>query len=647
MLEPNSRRLLMESLQPPDGHRLDWAVGTTYTLDLMALLTAPVAFAFSDWQDRDGRPTCDPLALLKAVRQYASRVCIFCQAGKIHVPKTYQPLLASLEDSIVEATAPRGGSFHPKMWFLRFVETEGQSVRYRVLCASRNMTFDRSWDTLLCLEGLLRERTNAYRTNHPLGQFVEALPRMSVRPIGSTWKRRLAELAHEIRRVEFEIPEPFEEIDFWPLGIGGDDRWPFPERIDQMFVVSPFVDDGLIRDLGEWNAPIQLLSRPDRVSFLSPETLRLIDKAWVLDDTANPEPADAEEEQQSASTANDTPNEAAGDSPLVGLHAKVYVVDEGWNARVFTGSANATQAGFNRNVEFLTELRGKKSRCGISAMLGETSDDDGKRASSLADILQPYKATETPTEHDAELEAFERNVDQFAQALAETAPVAKCEPDAMEGMFRVQLVPIKRMKKSPPVDWEVHVRPVSLQDSHLLAAVTSEPVWAEFRQLSLLGLTSFYMFDVESAKPKFKRRFVLNIPLQGVPQNRHEAILRELLSDRDRVLKFLLLLLQDSGARDLSTLMQSSNDTEGQFAFVQSLFGATLFESLIRALDRDPERLEQVAHVIRDLRSSEQGQDLLPDDLDAIWAPIWAVRMRQIERRKNQKGSNEQAADTP
>ena len=168
MLEPNSRRLLMESLQPPDGCRLEWAVGTTYTLDLMALLSAPVAFAFSDWQDRDGRPTCDPLALLKAVRQYASQVCLFCQAGKIQVPKTYQPLLASLEDSIFQANAPRGGSFHPKMWFLRFVDNDEDTVKYRVLCASRNMTFDRSWDTCLVLDGTLTDRKNAFAKNHPL-----------------------------------------------------------------------------------------------------------------------------------------------------------------------------------------------------------------------------------------------------------------------------------------------------------------------------------------------------------------------------------------------------------------------------------------------------------------------------------------------
>lgn len=135
MLEPQSRRLLLQSLQPPEGYRLDWAVGTTYSLDLLALLSAPVAFAFSDCQDGDGRPVVEPLALLKAVRQYANRTCLFCQAGKIHVPRTYQPLLADLEDSIVEANAPRGGSFRPKLWFLRYLAEDG-AVQLRFLFAT-------------------------------------------------------------------------------------------------------------------------------------------------------------------------------------------------------------------------------------------------------------------------------------------------------------------------------------------------------------------------------------------------------------------------------------------------------------------------------------------------------------------------------
>ena len=44
MLEPQTRELLFDVLQPPEDHTLDFAIGTTFTLDLLALLIAPVAF---------------------------------------------------------------------------------------------------------------------------------------------------------------------------------------------------------------------------------------------------------------------------------------------------------------------------------------------------------------------------------------------------------------------------------------------------------------------------------------------------------------------------------------------------------------------------------------------------------------------------
>ena len=44
MLEPEERSLLFDALRPPLGYQLDTAVGTTYSLDLLALATVPVAF---------------------------------------------------------------------------------------------------------------------------------------------------------------------------------------------------------------------------------------------------------------------------------------------------------------------------------------------------------------------------------------------------------------------------------------------------------------------------------------------------------------------------------------------------------------------------------------------------------------------------
>ncbi len=87
MLEPQDRRLFLESLRPPEGYALDRAIGTTYSLDLLALLTAPLAFTIFDWEDNEGRPRADPLALLEAVRRHADRTAVFCQAGEIKVPR--------------------------------------------------------------------------------------------------------------------------------------------------------------------------------------------------------------------------------------------------------------------------------------------------------------------------------------------------------------------------------------------------------------------------------------------------------------------------------------------------------------------------------------------------------------------------------
>lgn len=67
---------------------------------------------------------------------------------------------------------------------------------------------------------------------------------MSNRKLSNGWTKRIDQLAAEIRRVAFEIPDPFEEIQFWPIGLSDSEPWPFPQRI-QRLVVSPFVDDQL------------------------------------------------------------------------------------------------------------------------------------------------------------------------------------------------------------------------------------------------------------------------------------------------------------------------------------------------------------------------------------------------------------------
>ena len=54
--------------------------------------------------------------------------------------------------------------------------------------------------------------------------------------------------------------------------------------------------------------------------------------------------------------------------------------------------------------------------------------------------------------------------------------------------------------------------------------------------------------------------------------------------------------------------------------------GMPLFESLVRALDRDPARLDRVDRLMKELHKSESGRKLLPDGFEELWASIWKAR---------------------
>lgn len=123
-----------------------------------------------------------------------------------------------------------------------------------------------------------------------------------------------------------------------------------------------------------------------------------------------------------------------------------------------------------------------------------------------------------------------------------------------------------------------------------------------------------------------RRRFVVTVDLVGAPKNRKERLLRSLLNDRGRVLRLLFLILMDEGA-DVSAFIQAARRNDS--AAVGSFGGwdqAALLEALLRSLSRNPERIDQAARLIADLRSTPEGEDLLPKRLNEIWGPVWAAR---------------------
>ena len=101
MLNPNNNRLdYGEILSPPNNYLLDFAIGTTYSLDLDALVGAAISLGLSE--ETDTNLVNNPIFLLEALRTTGDNVILFCEGGQIHLPNKPNPLYILLEEVVFQ-----------------------------------------------------------------------------------------------------------------------------------------------------------------------------------------------------------------------------------------------------------------------------------------------------------------------------------------------------------------------------------------------------------------------------------------------------------------------------------------------------------------------------------------------------------------
>lgn len=629
MLKPEDREHLLAALRPPEHYALDYAAGTTFSLDLLALLAVPLTFTFFHLEGEDARSLEDPILLLEALRQHAGRLTIFCQAGQIAIPHAHQLLYSYLESSVFEV-APRSqhGVFHPKVWALRYIPENAAAelpVCYRLLCLSRNLTFDHSWDTMLVLNGELTDRAYAFGGNHPLGDFFAALPGLAVRPVNDNVRQQMSRLEYELRRVRFDLPPGFSELAFHSFGLKLGDGWPFSVRNDRALIVSPFVVPRFLQRMAQNCGDITLVSRLDTLSSLSSADLAPCQTLYVLAPAAETA-AEVEELAPDEQTPTSEFN-----SSLSGLHAKLYVIEQGWYAQMWTGSANATQAAFHHNVEFMVQLTGKKSRVGIDQFLAQIENQ-----TTFRDLLKPYMPGDEVKLEDDLTARLEQQAVHIQRRLARLPLTATVVAPAAEGqLYQLALyLPDSADALDLPERTELWCWPITLnEERRALGRLAGTPL-VQFT-LSLEALTSFFAFEIRvvAGEEEVRNRFVLNVPLRNIPSGRQERILRQLLGDRNKVLRYLLMLLADEddmyGLLDVLLAKHPESSVRNGSGREQ----ITFFEPLVRALARDPAKLDRVHRLVEDLVQEPDGVNLLPARFLDIWTPIWQARLRLAEER--------------
>ena len=548
MLNPNNDRLdYGQILAPPAGYDLDFAVGTTYSLDLDALVGASLALGLSE--ETDSELMNNPVCLLEALRSTGDKVALFCEGGQIHMPNRVTALYILLEKMVFSVrTAKRRGSsrfptFHPKFWLIRYKNNSRELV-YRIIVLSRNLTFDRSWDVTYYMDGHVTNDTTD--KNEPICDFLRYLiSQLPADENGREKARGIRALIRELPQVVFETGEKtFYDYEFIPNGVknstqGGfysfDKTDLFQDTFHEIMIISPFLTGDIIKNFNERNKGS--LRRDERYMLITREMslgrLKPGDVSNFVIYTMRDQVIDGE-------TAI---SEGAQEIRKQDIHAKMYMVRKYSNTDLYLGSLNATYSGVHTSIEFMVRLRSKNRYLNMDKMTADLfgSEKDGSD--------NPFQEVTLQNAIIDEEDEKDRALDTVIKSINRSNPYAVVKADDAEH-YSVSV----SFDTCDTKDFRVLVRP-------LLSKKTEEFSEAIiFAGLTVTLLSEFYVVSVSDGERVLER--VLIIPTEGLPEDREKQVISSVVSNRDCFYRYIAFLLGDDAI--LSVLETNAADGSGK-----------------------------------------------------------------------------------
>ena len=603
MLNPNNDRLdYGQILAPPENAYLDFAVGTTYSLDLDALVGASLALGLSE--ETDSVLMNNPVCLLEALRSTGDKVALFCEGGQIAMPRKVTSLYILLEKMVFSVkTAKHKGiaafpSFHPKFWLIRYKKTDGEYV-YRVIILSRNLTFDRSWDITYFMDGhITRKATRkAAQQNEPVCDFLRyLLTQLPSDENGKEKAKGIRSLIKDLSMVLFEPAEKeFEDFEFIPNGVkrsyGGtycfDETQLFNETFHEILIMSPFLSGGIIRNFNDRNnkSPIQdarymLITREMSLARLKPEDVSNFDIYTMRDNVIDGETAISDE------------NEKAQKQDI---HAKVYMIRKYSTSNLYLGSLNASHNAVYGNVEFMIRLTAKNRYLNMDKLRNALfCGEEGNPDNPFQKVkLENAIINEEDDKTDA-LNAIVKDINR-------SNPYAVASKES-EDYYSVEV----HFDECDIKDYKVSLRP-------LLSNKTAD--FGEmilFDNLTVTQLSEFYMVSVSDGERTVER--VLIIQTKGLPMDREKAVVSSVVSNRDCFYRYIAFLLGDDSI--LSALESSVLGKEIAAKQNRPAYNLpALYEKMLQTAATAPEKFKGIEYLIKTI--SEDG--IIPDDFKKLY----------------------------
>lgn len=598
MLNPSENRLDYGNiLLPPDYYRLDFAVGTTYSLDLDALVGICISLGLLE--DPESDIMRDPICLLEAIRRTGDKVALFCEAGQIYLPRKVTQLYTLLEKMVFQVVMKetkniKYPSFHPKFWLLRYINEE-EDVLYRVVVLSRNLTFDRSWDISFYMDGTIDEENDK---NIPIADFLKYLNKeLPKSEIAKDKKKKIKQFIKELAYVNFRTNmKQFYDFEFIPSGIpcseGGiysmldtslikrkDDI--LEKSFHEILVMSPFISKDIISQFNErsmWveNKEYILITREMSLERLKPEDCDNF-RIYVLKD----EIVDGEM----------SISDGESDYYKHDIHAKVYMLRKNTDTELYLGSLNASHNAVYGNIEFMLLLKSKNRHINLEIIKKDifNGDEDGPN-NPFKEVLLPECRKVEGIDDTGEFDILIKQVNRY-----------KIYAMVIEsGDYYDVKVIVEGYKKS---DANIKLSPILEKSKNL---EFSEIML--FEKMPINRLSEFYVLLITDKYGNGVSR-VIKIDTEGMPKEREGKIISSIIGDNEQnFYRYLGLLLGDDYI--ISAIEGDGLNGQGNIVGKTNVANIPiLYEKMLKVAATAPERFVEIEKFIQLL----DGDDIVPE----------------------------------
>lgn len=607
MLNPNNDRLdYGQILSAPDGYQLDFAIGTTYSLDLDALTGASLALGLSE--ETDSELMKNPICLLEALRATGDKIALFCEGGQIHLPNKVTSLYILLEKMVYQVNNVKKKdvkgypSFHPKFWLLRFVKD--RDVLYRVAVLSRNLTFDRSWDVSFYMDGQKSGKNT--NKNAPLQDFMDFLIHNLGKDEQSALKaRKMKTISKELDQVVFDTgSKEFYDYDFLPTGIkkstGGYHSITdtqlfrgFPnggqtDGLHEIFIMSPFVSNDVIQYFNDRSRYIKqsehmLITRKMSLARLVPSDCSSFRIFTMKDAVTFGESAISEGEDSTVIQNQD-------------IHAKIYLVRKYSDSELYLGSLNASHNAVYGNVEFMICLHGKNRYLNMQKLTDSIFCGDAGGPDN------PFEEVSLDANTDFGEDDQQNILDGIIKNINRMKPHAQIIKQG--DLYDASLTFDRGAEEF--TGYEIFISPLLANKKQTIAKNVL------FTSLHITDLSEFYVVEVCDGSRTVSR--VIKVDTSGMPEGREREVIASVVNDRACFYRYIAFLLGDNFV--LSALESgSTNQSAGNKKRRTDINIPAIYEKMLQTAATAPERFKEIDYLIKSI--SKDG--IVPEYFEELY----------------------------